>query len=79
VDKRPGSVGPEPLWMVKERQEKEQARSQGYFEQGRRALGNWDHAGRQLHRSSSLGTQLGAVLAGQALCESAVMMRRFTS
>jgi len=46
VDKRPGATsGPEPQWMVQER-EKEQAGelAQGYFEQGRRALGAGEYA-----------------------------------
>jgi tetratricopeptide (TPR) repeat protein len=40
VDKRPGAApGPEPEWMVKEREKEEMGKlAQQYFEQGRRAL-----------------------------------------
>ncbi len=46
VDKRPGATpGPEPLWMVQEREKKEAAKiAQGYFEQGRRALAAGQYA-----------------------------------
>lgn len=46
VDKRPGAApGPEPEWMVKEREEEERGKlAQQYFEQGRRALAAGQHA-----------------------------------
>ncbi len=46
VDKRPGATpGPEPLWMVQEREKKEAGKiAQGYFEQGRRALAAGEYA-----------------------------------
>lgn len=46
VDKRPGAApGPEPEWMVKEREEEEKSQvARTYTEQGRRALGEGRYA-----------------------------------
>jgi tetratricopeptide (TPR) repeat protein len=46
VDKRPGATpGPEPQWMVQEREKEELGNAaQSYFEQGRRALGAGSYA-----------------------------------
>jgi hypothetical protein len=46
VDKRPGATpGPEPLWMVQEREKQQMGEvAQSYFEQGRRALAAGEYA-----------------------------------
>ena len=73
VDKRPGAApGPEPLWMVQEREKEEMGEiAQSYFEQGRRALAAGEYAAAvdsltKTHRNLS-GTKLGPVLAGQGV------------
>lgn len=58
VDKRPGAEpGPEPQWMVQERQKKETGEiAQAHFEDGRRALagGDYDRAVEQLEKTVEL-------------------------
>jgi len=76
VDKRPGAEpGPEPLWMVQEREKKEMGEvAQSYFEQGRRALAAGDCAGAVESLTKSLEISPGRNWAqfwlGRALCES---------
>lgn len=76
VDKRPGAApGPEPQWMVQERQEKESGKiAQSYFEQGRRALAAGQHAAAVEALTKSLEISPKRNWAqfwlGEALCES---------
>lgn len=76
VDKRPGAApGPEPLWMVKEREEEEMGKvAQGYTEQGRRALaaGNYAEAVDALTKAVDLSPRRNWtwLWLGRALCES---------
>jgi hypothetical protein len=76
VDKRPGATpGPEPQWMVQEREKEEMGKlAQGYFEQGRRALGAGDYAAAVDALTKSIEISPGRNWAlfwlGKALCES---------
>lgn len=76
VDKRPGATpGPEPAWMVQEREKQETAKvAQTYFEQGRRALaaGDYPTAVDALTKSLEISPMRNwaCFWLGQALCES---------
>jgi tetratricopeptide (TPR) repeat protein len=76
VDKRPGATpGPEPQWMVQEREKEEMGKlAQGYFEQGRRALDAGDYAAAVDALTKSIEISPGRNWAlfwlGKALCES---------
>lgn len=76
VDRRPGAEpGPEPQWMVQERQEKEQGEiAQSFFEQGRRALaaGQYAAAVDALTKSLEIAPirNWAQFWLGRALCES---------
>lgn len=76
VDKRPGAApGPEPEWMVREREKEEMAKlAQQYFEQGRRALAAGQHeaAVEALTQSLEISPKRNwaQFWLGKALCES---------
>jgi tetratricopeptide (TPR) repeat protein len=76
VDKRPGAKpGPEPLWMVQEREKEEMGKvAQGYFEQGRRALATGEYAAAVDALTKAVEISSGRNWAwfwlGKALCES---------